>query len=128
MMLAVPNEAAAQTAHPQSAADIRVPVSEARDIEPNSVRFSAAQFTEDAPTVVLLGGNRTNWPKIRDALRQAVFEGYAVRAIFIGPVDAPPSLEIYAKGHHVTRPIDPNEISGPELTELVRDVVREYYR
>lgn len=115
-------------AHPASPADVRIPLSDAREIEPNSVRFSAAQFTKEAPTIVLFGGNKTNWPKIRAALRQAVFEGYAVKAIFLGPVDAPPSLEIYAKGHHVTNPIDPNEITQAELTKLVRDVVQEYYR
>ncbi|MCF8467275.1 MAG: hypothetical protein K9G33_07715 [Sneathiella sp.] len=114
-------------ARPSSPSDVRIPLSDARDIEPNSVRFSAAQFTKEAPTVVLFGGNKTNWPKIRAALRQAVFEGYTVKAIFLGPANAPPSLEIYAKGHHVTNRINPNEITEGELTKLVRDVVREYY-
>lgn len=111
-----------------SPAEARIPVSDARNIGANSVRFSAAQFTDEAPTVVLFGGDKGNWPKIRSALRLAVFEGYSIRAIFVGPADEPPALEVYAKGHHVTNPIDPNEISEAELAELIRDVVREYYR
>ncbi len=112
---------------PASASEVRIPLSDARNIGENSVRFSAAQFTDEAPTVVLFGGNETNWPKIRTALRQAVFEGYPIKAIFLGPVDAQPSLEIYAKGHHVTNPINPDMITETELTKLVRDVIREYY-
>lgn len=111
-----------------SPSQVRVPLSDARNIGPNSVRFSAAQFTDNAPTVVIFGLTGRNWPRLNAAIQQAVFEGYKVEGIFIGPANEPASLEIYAKGHHVTRPINPNEITQSDLTKLIRDVVREYYR
>ena len=98
-----------------------------RDIEPNSVRFAAIQGASERPIVVLLGGSKDIWPKIRDATRDAEAQGYPVRAIIIGPADADPSLEIYARNHHVTNPINPYTITRAELTELLRDVSREYY-
>lgn len=98
-----------------------------RNVGPNSVRFAAIQGTKYSPTVVLLGGNRDIWPKIRDGVRDAEAQGFPVRAILIGPADAPPALEIYANGHHVTKPIDPYRITQAELTTLLRDVSREYY-
>lgn len=113
---------------PASAADINVPLSDARKIEPDSVRFSATQFTRTAPTVVIFGVSKANWPLLRAAIQQAVFEGYPVDSIFIGPQNAAPSLEIYAKGVKVTNPINPNAISAPELTRLIGAIVREYYR
>jgi hypothetical protein len=119
---------AQQTARPASPAEVRIPLSDARKIGANSVRFSAAQFTDDAPTVVLFGASTPVWHKVRSALRQAVFEGNPIAGIFMGPVNEAPSLEIYAKGHHVTRPIDPRAITESDLTALVRDVTREYYR
>lgn len=111
-----------------SPSQVSVPLSDARNIEPNSVRFSAAQFTNDSPTVVLFGMNRRSWPKIRAAIQQAVFEGYPVSGVFMGPTSEAPALEIYAKGHHVTNPINPDQISQADLTKLLRDVSREYYR
>lgn len=127
VLAALPSTAPAQT-RAASAADINVPLSDARKAGPNSVRFSAAQFTKTAPVIVIFGVTKANWPKLRAAIQQAVFEGYAVEGIFVGPDDTVPALEIYAKGHHVTNPINPNTISGPELTRVIRDVVREYYR
>ena len=127
LVLSVPSMAFGQS-HAASASDVDIPLSDARNIGPNSVRFSAAQFTDKAPTIVIFGMTKESWPRLRAAIQQAVFEGYAVNSIFIGPGGAPPTLEIYAKGHHVTNPIDPNTIAGPKLTQLIKDVVREYYR
>lgn len=98
-----------------------------RDIGANSVRFAAIQGATYSPTVVLLGGNKGIWPKIRNAVRDAESRGFPVRAILIGPTDAPPALEVYALGHHVTHPINPYEITQAELADLLRDVSREYY-
>ncbi|MEI9849878.1 MAG: hypothetical protein WDN24_02255 [Sphingomonas sp.] len=119
--------ASAQTG-PASASDVRIPLSDARNIGPNSVRFAAIQASRTAPAVVILGVTKANWPKLNAAMQKAVFDGYPIEAIFIGPQDATPALEIYVKGHHVTNPINPNEISSPELTKLIKDVTREYYR
>jgi ABC-type sugar transport system substrate-binding protein len=117
----------AQT-RPASAADIDIPLSDARDIEPNAVRFGAQQHSGAAPAIVIFGVTKANWPKLRAAIQQAVFEGYPVAGIFIGPA-SPSALEIYAKGQHVSVDgIDPNTITGPELTRLIRDVSRQYYR
>lgn len=125
--LACAAPAYAQT-RPASAADVLVPLSDARNIGPNSVRFSAAQFTKNAPVIVIFGVTKANWPKLNAAIQQAVFEGYPVDSIFIGPQDAPPALEIYAKGHHVTTEgISPDRITGPMLTTLIKDVHRRYY-
>ncbi len=115
-------------ARPASVSEISIPLSDARNIGANSVRFSAAQFTREAPTVVLFGADTESWHRIRSGLRQAVAEGYPVAGIFIGPIDESPTMEVYAKGHHVTNPIDPRTISEAEVTKLIRDVVMEYYR
>lgn len=106
---------------------VSVPLRDARDAGPNSVRFAAAQFTQTAPSIALLGVQRESWPRIRDAIQEAKANGYPVSLIVMGPTDASPALEIYAKGTLVTRPIDPNEITGPRLTTLIRDVHREMY-
>lgn len=106
---------------------IALPLSDAREIGPNSVRFSAAQLSRKGPVIVLFGATTPNWHKARAALQQAVAQGYRINGIIMGPTDEPPSMEIYAKGHHVTKAIDLNQISGPEITRLVRDVCREYY-
>ena len=112
---------------PARVADVSIPLSDARNIGANSVRFSAAQFTRTAPAVVIFGVTPANWPKLKSAIQQAVFEGYKVEAVFIGPAGTTPAIEIYAKGHHVTNPINADTISGAELTQLIRDVWREYY-
>lgn len=112
---------------PATPSDIRIPVSDARNVGPKSVRFAAALATTDSPAIVLLGGNKKVWPKIVAAAQQATFDGYPVAGIFVGPPDAKPALEIYATAHHVTYPIDPNTISQAELAKLLRDVSREYY-
>ena len=102
-------------------------VSDARNVGANSVRFSAAQVSGDAPVVVLFGATTPNWHKTRAALRQVVAEGYPIAGVIMGPTDQPSTLEVYAKGHHVTNPIDLNQISQAEITRLVRDVSREYF-
>ena len=113
--------------HPSSPSEVDFKLSDARNIGANSVRFSAAQFTRESLTVVLFGATENSLGKLRKAVQQAIYEGYPVRLVFIGPVDEPRALEVYAKGHHVTNPIDPETISTTELTELLRDVTREYY-
>ncbi|QDX25734.1 hypothetical protein FPZ54_06680 [Sphingomonas suaedae] len=124
---AAPNGALTQN-RPASVADVSIPLSDARNIEPNSVRFSAAQFTRSGPAVVLFGVTKANWPKLKAAIQQAVYDGYRVQAVFIGPANVQPAIEIYAKGQHVTvNGINPNTISGAELTRLIRDINREYY-
>lgn len=122
----VASSAEAQQSRPASPSDIRIPVSDARNIEPNSVRFAAIQAATDRPVIVLLGGNKQVWGKIVAATQQAAFEGCPVWGIFVGPASAPPALEIYAKSHHVTNPINPFTISQTELTRLIRDVCRKY--
>lgn len=102
-------------------------VKDSRNIGPNSVRFAAAQGTQERPNIVLLGGNEAVWPKIRGAVQQSERDGYPVRAILVGPPSAPPALEIYAHGHHVTNPINPYQITQSELVRLIRDIHREHY-
>lgn len=115
-------------ARPASPADVDFKLSDARNIGANSVRFSAAQFTRESLTVVLFGATDASWEKLKAAVQEAVYEGYPVRMVFIGPVDEPRSIEIYAKGDYVTNPIDPETITKPELVKLLKDVTREYYR
>lgn len=91
------------------------------------MRFAAGQFSKDAPTVVLLGMKAKRWPIVREAIQQAVHDGYRVAGIHIGPTSASASLEIYAKGQQVTRPINPNTVSATVLTQLIRDVVIKFY-
>lgn len=124
----VTTSVSAQQSRPSSPSEVNIPLSDARKIGPNSVRFSAAQFTDDSPVVVLFGATEQSWSMVRTAVQQSVFDGYPVRMVFIGPTSEPPSIEIYAKGHHVTNPINPNLISAAGLTKLLRDVSREYYR
>ena len=112
---------------PASPAQVDFKLSDARNIEPNSVRFSAAQFTRESLTVVLFGASDASWEKLKTAVQRSIFAGYPVRMVFIGPSNEPRAIEVYAKGHHVTNPIDPETISVTELTALLRDVSREYY-
>lgn len=126
-LLAAAIVSAPLTAQAQAPA-ARYVVKNLRDIEPNSVRFAAIQGSRPSPTVVLFGGSKSIWPKIKGAVEQSEANGYPVRAILIGPDNAPPALEIYATGHHVTNPINPYVISQAELVKLLRDVSREYYR
>ena len=125
----VPAQGSAQTrpAGVTSPSQINIPVSDARNIGPNSVRFSAAQFTTTAPTVVIFGSNKQSWAKVKNALQQSAFDGYPVDGIFIGPTTEAPSMEVYAKGHYVTNPINLDTISQSEITKLIRDVWKEYY-
>lgn len=116
-----------RAASPQNVAEIKIPLSDGRNIGPNSVRFAAGQFSKDAPTIVLLGMTPERWPFVRKAIKQAVYDGYGVAGIHIGPTNVPASLEIYAKGQHVTRPINPNTVSAGVLTQLIRDVVIGFY-
>lgn len=109
------------------AQQVSVPLVDRRDNGENSVRFQAAQFTRTAPTVVLLGIQRENWPRIRDAIQTAVAQGYKVEGIFMGPTDAQPALEIYAHGTLATNPINPNSIEGPRLTAIIQRISREQY-
>lgn len=127
-LTAMPSQSlVAQQAQSAAAATADFAVSDARKIGANSVRFSAAQMSRTAPVVVLFGATTPNWHKARAGLRQAVSQGYKISGVIMGPVNQPASMEIYAKGHHVTKPVDLNEISQAEITRLVRDVSREYY-
>ena len=114
----------AQAVHAQQAS---IPVSDARDVGPNSVRFAAAQFSNEAPTIVLLGLRSERWPVVRGAIQDAADKGARVDGIHVGPIDAEPALEIYAKGQLVTRPINPNTIGSIALTRLIQDIIREFY-
>lgn len=127
LAVAAPPSGAFTQTSPASAANINIPLSDARNIGPNSVRFSAAQTSRNAPTVVLFGATTPNWHKARAGLQQAAAQGYRVSGVIMGPTNQPPSLEIYAKGQHVTKPINLNEISQAEIARLLRDVWREYY-
>lgn len=118
----------AAATRPASPADTHIPLSDARKIGANSVRFSAAQFTRESLTVVLFGATDASWKKLKAATQQAVYEGYPIRMVFIGPVKEARSIEVYAKGHHVTNPIDPETVSKAELVKLFKDVTQEYYR
>jgi hypothetical protein len=118
---------AQQAQHVAAATNGNFPLSDARNIGPSSVRFSAAQGTAERPNIALFGVAKDRWPVIRDAIKQSVTDGYPVRVVFMGPMDAPPSLEIYAKGTLVTRPIDPNTITPAALTNLIHSVNREMY-
>ena len=102
-------------------------VKDARNIEADAVRFAASQGTEAMPNIVLLGGGKDVWPKIRGAVAEAEAAGYPVRAILVGPTNETPALEIYAKGWKVTHPINPNEVRSAVLVRLIREVHREYY-
>lgn len=103
------------------------PLSDARNVGPESVRFSAAQFANRAPVVVVFGASTPNWRKARAGIQQAISEGYGVGGVFIGPTDQPPSLEIYAHGQLVTNPINLDRISQAEIAALIRAVWREHY-
>ncbi len=116
----------AQT-RPASVSEVNIPLRDARTAGANSVRFAAAQNTNAAPVVAIFGVTKANWPKLLAAMQRAVADGFPVEGVIIGPDSAGPALEIYVKGHHVTRPINPNAISGPELTKLIRDIHREHY-
>jgi hypothetical protein len=65
--------------------------------------------------------------KIRDAAGEAQLLGCPVRAIVVGPADAPPSLEIYALGIKVTKPINPYEVKQATLRRLICDIHKEFY-
>lgn len=110
-----------------SPSQIDIPFRDARDAGANSVRFSAAQFTGNAPTVALFGTTKATWGKVKSALQQSAFDGYPVAGVILGPSDAPPALEVYAKGIYVTNPINLETISQAQITKLIEDVWREYY-
>ena len=114
-------------ARPAPAAQVNIPVSDSRNVGPASVRFAAAQLSKNAPTVAIFNVTKTNWPKLRGALETAVAQGYRVEGIFIGPDDIH-SVEIFAKGQRVTNAgIDPDTITGPELTRLVQQISQRFY-
>jgi hypothetical protein len=102
-------------------------VKDMRNKEPGAARFTAWNDTMNSQAIVLLGGNKAVWPKIRDAARQAQDMGCPVRAIVVGPADAPPSLEIYALNIHVTKPINPYDIDQGTLKRLICGIHKEYY-
>ncbi|MCP1469869.1 hypothetical protein J3E64_001551 [Sphingobium sp. OAS761] len=114
-------------AQPVAAASVDVPLSDARNVGPNSVRFSAAQFTNTAPTIVLLGVQRESWPTIRGAIQNAVAGGYKVAGVFMGPTDAEPAFEIYAHGQLQTKPINPNTTRPELLTAIIKNVSTSEY-
>jgi hypothetical protein len=118
----------ASGARAQSISDIRVPLSDARNVGSESVRFSAAQLTKTAPVVALFGATTPDWHKARAAIQQAIFEGCPVSGVIMGPTDAPSSLEVYALGQLVSNPINLSQVSQSEITRLLRDVWHEYYR
>ena len=102
-------------------------VKDMRNVGPSSVRFIAAQGTEDLPNLLLVGGSKEIWPKVREAVLESEAMGYPVRAILVGPQGESPALEIYAKGWKVTNPINPNEINQNILVQLIQNVHHEYY-
>lgn len=110
------------------AAAPRFVVKDMRTIEPNSVRFAAAQGTGEMPNVALFGGTPEVWQKVKGAVTQSEAQGYPVRAVFIGPPSAAPGLEIFAKGLLVSKPISPAAISQERLIALLRDIHHEFYR
>lgn len=126
-MVTYPQAIHAQETRAASVKDVRIPFRDARNNGPNSTRFAAGQFSQKAPTIVLFGMSRERWPLVRDAIKQAAFNGFPVNGVFMGSTDQPPSLEIFADGQHVTRSINPNTIEGPVLTRLIEDIVREFY-
>lgn len=98
MVMAPMQAANAQQAQPVAVSQINVPMSDARNIGERSVRVVAAQETDRAMNIALFGVERDAWPRLRGAIQQGVANGCAVRAVFMGPTDAEPALEIYAKG------------------------------
>ncbi|MCP1469870.1 hypothetical protein J3E64_001552 [Sphingobium sp. OAS761] len=110
-----------------STTNVNFPMRDARNAGENSVRFATAQVTKAAPAIALLGVQRESWPRIRGAIQQAIADGYPVGIVVMGPTDAEPALEIYAKGVLVTNPINPNTYPPEKLTQLIRDVNAEMY-
>lgn len=107
---------------PASASRVTVPLSDARAIGPNSVRFAAAQGTERQPNIALFGVKKENWPTIRAGIEQSAANGFGPRMVFMGPMDAAPSMEIYAKGGLVDRtPVNPNTLTQARVAGLIRD-------
>jgi len=102
-------------------------VKDARDIEPNAVRFAAAQISGDHQAIALLGGTKATWPTIKGGIEDAEARGCRVTGIIVGPSSAAPALEVYAKGIYVTNDINPNTISRADLAKLICDVQREYF-
>lgn len=121
----------AQQARPAAAtatSQIDFPFSDARNVAPDMVRIVARKETEQHPTLVLFGVRREAWPELRSAIQQSSADGYPLRAVFMGPTDAPPSLEIYSKGTLVTKPtepINPNTFSRDDLVKLIKDVYKD---
>jgi len=69
-------------------------VKDARDIEPNAVRFAAAQISGDHQAIALLGGTKTTWPTIKGGIEDAEARGCRVTGIIVGPSNAVPALEV----------------------------------
>lgn len=112
---------------------VSVPMSDARAYGEYGVRGMAALGTETYPNIALFGVSREAWPAIKQAIEETVADGYRIRAIFMGPTDAAPSLEVYADGGHVNAQfgvpyINPNTVTTEQLKAAVRQAYRVAYR
>ena len=127
MIAAAPMAANAQQAQPIAVSQINVPMSDARNIDERMVRVGAAQETDRAINIALFGVEREAWPRLRGAIQQGVANGCPVRAVFMGPTNAEPALEIFAKGGLMTNPINPNTVDPRVLTNLMCDISQEQF-
>lgn len=127
MVMAPMQAANAQQAQPIAVSQINIPMSDARNIGERSVRVVAPQETDRAMNIALFGVERDAWPRLRGAIQQGVANGCNVRAVFMGPTNVEPALEIYAKGVLQTNPINPNTVDPRVLTNLMCQITRDEF-
>ena len=112
------------TAQDVSLQHVRVPMSDARHIELDGVKFSATHASDDALVLVVYGKNQDLFNRTHEAAKLVIAEGYPLRGIIVGPTDQPEQVDVYTDGQ-LYDSISKERDSSEMLLFYDRDVIRQ---
>ncbi len=107
-----------QASRPASLSEVKVPMRDVRDISPRYLIVAAAEESNDAILVIFYGQNREAFYAVRETTREAIFEGYPVKGMYIAKGES--AVQIYADGQLFSTHPNPGPNIGPATkTEIV---------
>jgi len=121
---------AASPVHAEQHAIIRpewghVPVNDARDLQPDGVRFAAGQVSGGPYLVmVVYGDEQSGLDATLQTASEAITQGYPVRGVILGPADSlrgeRNSVEFWADAQLTATVLNANPGGVPEMLEEIK--------
>lgn len=96
---------------PASVEEVQVPMRDVRGVNPEFLIVAAAEVSNDSILVIFYGQDRDAFYAVREATREAIFEGYPVKGMFIAKGES--AVQIYADAQLFSSIPKPGANIGP---------------